>query len=74
MKPRQHAGIEGCPIQTAAACVTGAALRTGCHVRGGCGSTVRSIVVLRPQSGLLGRRAYYPAAEVARIFIGEDEA
>ena len=61
-------------MQTDAACVTGAAWRTGCHVRGGRVTTERSAVVTRPQSGLLGRRVYYPASEVARIFIGENEA
>lgn len=74
MKPRQHARTEGCPIQTAATRVTGAAWRADCPVRGGCVTTERSVVVPRPQSGLLGRRMYYPAAEVSRIFIGENEA
>jgi len=74
MKPRQHVRAEGCPTQTAAACVTDATWRTDCPVRGGCVTTKHSAVVPRPQSGLLGRRMYYPAAGVARIFIGENEA
>lgn len=63
MKPRQHARTEGCPIQTAATRVTG-----------GCVTTKRSAVVPQPQSGLFGLWVYYPASEVSRIFIGENEA
>ena len=74
MKQRQHTRSEGCPIQTATTRATGAAWRSGCHVRGGHVTTERSAVIMRSQPGLLGRRMYYPAAEVSRIFIGETEA
>lgn len=74
MKPRQHTRTEGCPRQHKATCVTGDAWRTSCPVRGDRVTTDRSTIVARPQSGLLGRWAYYPASEVARIFIGGNEA
>ena len=57
-----------------AACVMAVAWRTDCHDRSGRVTTERSAVVTRMQSGLLGRRVYSPASEVARIIIGKNEA
>ena len=74
MKPREHTRTEGCPRQHKATCVTGDAWRTGYHDQCDRVTTDRSTVVARSQSGLLGRWAYYPASEVARIFIGGNEA
>ena len=57
-----------------AACVMAVAWRTDCHDRSGRVTTERSAVVTRMKSGLLGRRVYYLASEVARIIIGKNEA
>jgi len=74
MKLLRHTCIEGCPMQADAACMTGASLARGMPRTNGRVTTERSAAVTRPQSGLLGRWAYYTATEVARIFIGENEA
>jgi len=73
MKPREHTCTEGCPRQHKAICVTGDAWRMDCHEQCGRVTSDRIAVETRPQSGLLGWWAYYPASEVARIFIGENE-
>ena len=61
-------------MQANAACVTGVSLAHGLPRTNGRVTTERSAVVTRSQSGLLGRRVYYPASEVARIIIGKNEA